>query len=256
MKVFNIETDVNIASYNTLRDNTLDIIAGILIIRMIMGHFMSMCDLKNTFLFDAWNVFFFYMPWFFYKSGMFCSSERKESRKYLKSNFNKFIIPYIAFAIFGLLIGFVTTLFTSETILEVVKTDVYGFVFHGSTTCNAPIWFLLSLCIVRVTYNCIRNFINSYIIISLCLIFAFLHYLFLANHGVWWIGNVCSGMLFYLCGKELKNLQYNKVILIISAIALICIGVLKPTIVTMYGNYLLYGGGIILYGIRFAWQVL
>ena len=53
------------------RTDWIDCIAGVLIIRMILGHYISYAGLKTSPMFSALDLLFFYMPWFFYKSGMF-----------------------------------------------------------------------------------------------------------------------------------------------------------------------------------------
>lgn len=90
-------------------DNTLDIIAGILLIRMILGHYLTMAHLDDSILFKSLNVLFFYMLWFFFKSGMFCSAEKKENKSYLTNNFNKFIVQKkICFTFSNIYISYTT----------------------------------------------------------------------------------------------------------------------------------------------------
>ena len=59
-----------------LRDKTLDIIAGILIVRMILGHYMSFLHLNDSLLFYSMNILFFYMPGSF--SNQECSVQVQE----------------------------------------------------------------------------------------------------------------------------------------------------------------------------------
>lgn len=56
-------------------------------------------------------------------------------------------------------------------------------------------------------------------------------------------GNICSGLFFYICGKELKERQYDKRILSLSLLVLVVLGITSPTIVTMFGNFKLYDCG-------------
>ncbi|MBR4388586.1 MAG: acyltransferase [Prevotella sp.] len=233
----------------SLRDNTLDIVAGILIIRMILGHYMVMCKLQDTLLFESLNILFFYMPWFFFKSGMFCSAERKEPKKFLGTNIKKFMLPFLVFSVIGTILAIIPAFvsdYSNTTILSTIKGELTTFVRHGSTGWNSPLWFLISLCLVRVVFNYIRNFINHYVIIGMLMAFAFFHYLYLADKGLWWGGNFSRGMIFYILGMKLKDLQYNKIVFVISLIIVIAVGVIKPTIVTMFGNFLLFDDGIYL----------
>lgn len=45
----------------------IDNVAGIMILWMILGH----CSLFSGFCVPGYSILGFYMPWFFYKSGMF-----------------------------------------------------------------------------------------------------------------------------------------------------------------------------------------
>lgn len=116
-----------------LRDNTMDMVAGILIVRMILGHYMSMCELKNTILFESTNILFFYMPWFFYKSGMFCSKERKDPNVFLKNNTRKFIKPFACFSLFGTVMAILSAMIVDSSVVSAILGDCRAFVFQGST---------------------------------------------------------------------------------------------------------------------------
>ncbi|WP_254917840.1 acyltransferase family protein [Fibrobacter sp. UWB3] len=220
--------------------------AGIFIVRIILGHYMSLLHLNESLLYRSMNILFFFMPWFFFKSGMFCSEQRKDVKPFLMSNARKFLLPYVFFSIVGIVIAASVALINEGSLPSTLLGECKTLVLKQAIHFNAPLWFLLSLCFVRVFFNCIRNAINHYLLLGLSLLFAFLHYLFLAKHGLYWPGNLCSGLAFYILGTKLKNLQYNKKIVISSLIVLVTIGIFRPTIVTMYGNFLLYENGIYL----------
>ena len=49
----------------------IDVICGIMIVWMILGHIASACNLKESWFYITGNHLLpFFMPWFFYKSGM------------------------------------------------------------------------------------------------------------------------------------------------------------------------------------------
>ena len=66
---------------------------------------------------------------------------------------------------------------------------------------------------------------------------AYLHYLYLASKGLWWGGNICSGLFFYICGQIFVKRQYEREYVLLSIMTLAMIAFLKPTIVTMFGNF-------------------
>ena len=53
------------------RQRHIDAIAGLLIINMILGHCIQMTDCREIPLYSWMNALSFFMPWFFFKSGMF-----------------------------------------------------------------------------------------------------------------------------------------------------------------------------------------
>lgn len=60
------------SSQNLKRNLGLDLIAGIFIIHMIWLHILQLTkvDMQSP-LYQSTQYLFFFMPWFFYKSGMF-----------------------------------------------------------------------------------------------------------------------------------------------------------------------------------------
>lgn len=61
---------------NIRRQSHIDSVAGLLIIHMILGHCIQVTDCRDLTLYKWMQVLSFFMPWFFFKSGMFYK-ERK-----------------------------------------------------------------------------------------------------------------------------------------------------------------------------------
>jgi fucose 4-O-acetylase-like acetyltransferase len=59
------------------RDNSIDVIAGILLIHMVLGHVFQFAKLTDCRFYHWMDVLFFFMPWFFFKSGMFFNKNKK-----------------------------------------------------------------------------------------------------------------------------------------------------------------------------------
>lgn len=132
----------------------LDIIAGILIIRMMLGHFTYFSGLRNSMLYDTYNIFFFYMPWFFYKSGMFFKPAEGQYKVLFNKLFKSLLVPYILFTILGIACGCVYSFFVQdETILRVVLINFYGLFISGASSWCGHLWFLLSLFVVKYLYE-------------------------------------------------------------------------------------------------------
>ena len=205
-----------------------------------------MANLGDTILFKSMNVLFFFMPWFFFKSGMFCSAEKKEIKSFLIGNLKKYIVPYLFFSFVGLLVALVFAIIDNNSITTFLIKVCKDILFRQAIWFNAPLWFLLSLFFARVTFNIVREYVNHYILVVVLLLIAFAHYIFLAKYGIYWGGNICSGFLFYISGFKLKENQYEKKVLFVAIIVLTIIALARPSIVTMYGNTLVYDDGIYL----------
>lgn len=100
MKMINLYSD-SIVAYTPVenrecqRNIHLDWICGLLIIHMIGGHIAQF--MHERYILDS--VFFFFMPWFFFKSGMF-HKIKKEDVIIIKSA-KRLLIPFIVFSLIG-----------------------------------------------------------------------------------------------------------------------------------------------------------
>ena len=88
----------------------------------------------------------------------------------MKNNTRKFLIPFCVFSVFGTVIAILSAMITDSSVISKILGDCRAFVFHGSTNWNAPLWFLISLFLVRVLFNYIRNLVNHFFLIIVCLV--------------------------------------------------------------------------------------
>ncbi len=220
------------------RFSYIDIGAGIMILWMIVGHAVYAASSVEISLYDLCsrigeefpadkvhaivgkngqlhpiglsklipNCLFFFMPWFFYKSGQFF---RKRGlidawRDDWKKLINKFILwsafGYILYLIFQYIDGFLT--------LRTATYDVlYGLFFFGSVRLNSPLWFLLSLFIVRQIANMqlpdnedrYYSLKNVIIIVACCLV-AFCAYSLHWRYLPYTVANCALGLAFFTLG--------------------------------------------------------
>lgn len=146
------KTSQSIVLNNGQRTIWVDCVAGLLVLRMILGHYVSYSGLKDSFLFSSLNVLFFYMPWFFFKSGMFFRPIEKEMwvlqlRKKVKS----LVIPYLIFSLFGVLVGYTYFRVSGDANYCIELSSVISnFVGMGAFYWSSHLWFLLSLFVVLI----------------------------------------------------------------------------------------------------------
>lgn len=77
------------------REKYVDVVAGIMIAWMILGH----CIHFSHFGLSFYKYLSFFMPWFFYKSGMFFTPRQRTAL--MKKDANKLLRTLAVYAFFG-----------------------------------------------------------------------------------------------------------------------------------------------------------
>lgn len=157
----------------------------------------------------------FFMPWFFFKSGMFFKKMNwrtlwnKDKLKLLKKYVIWSTVGYVIFIMFRLFSG-------SLTLHEATYTILRGFLLTGRIPINAVLWFLLSLFVVRFVSNGILPSLNSKFYHIRCVfivviggLVAYFAYRFNNRLMPYWIANCASGLAFFALGYWLKDFQFK-----------------------------------------------
>ena len=138
------------------RDNTLDCACGILIIHMILGHIFQWTQLTTTHFYQWMNILYFFMPWFFFKAGIFY--KKTPVKKVFSTSFHRLIVPFIALSLIGhafLCISLVQE--GGHTWQDFLINPMKDILLLGSTTGNFPLWFLLSLFFTKILYSLLNT---------------------------------------------------------------------------------------------------
>lgn len=213
------------------RDNSLDCLCGLLIIYMIMGHVVSLTSHVSpsetvNIAFQYSSVFFFwYMPWFFFKSGMFHKEEDWKT-VFAKSS-KRLLRPWLEWTILGLIVGLLIALFNGS-ITQYIYSNFHGLLVAGAISDNAPLWFLLSLFVVRITYSGLRQLRVNPWIIALCGVSIGFVLSGIPGFKPYYVANVFLALFFYSLGNSIGRKQFiaeNK------WLALMCI----PVALVYYG---------------------
>lgn len=130
------------------RERYVDAVAGIMIAWMILIHCNYFSETRLHFA----KFLGFYMPWFFYKSGMFFTP--KESTFLIKKDAKKLLRYFIVYSFIGWGVWCVCGLTDGSLVFkECINDPVRQFLHHGSIQGNGALWFLLSLFIIRQLAN-------------------------------------------------------------------------------------------------------
>ena len=225
---------------NGNRIEYLDSAGGILLIHMIAWHCWQCANLPQ----DAFwlRLLSFFMPWFFYKAGMFYKPN--DTITVIKKGWKRLIIPYIIYSLLGSCVLCVKLIVSNEFILQnFVITFFSSLVKTGSVPGNLPLWFLFSLFIVRILYNFVHNKLGQkyiWAIISITIIlWIFSNYV----HSIlpMYVLNISTGLFFYLLGNKLKNIHCNWKIVFLLVILYLCSVIFFPQIVDMRTTKIIHG---------------
>jgi len=137
------------------RHEYIDLISGIFIIQIIIMHILQFAEKYQNDIFSAiMHVSFFFMPWFYFKSGFFFKSVEKIDKEYIVARSKKLLIPFISFTIIGFIITFPFEIYEAQrSVWRILLSLPYSILWLGNGGAgNLPIWFLLSLFFAFFTY--------------------------------------------------------------------------------------------------------
>lgn len=200
------------------RFNSFDSVTGLLIFWMIGYHALQWANLKESEVYQSGlKLFFFFMTWFYFKSGFFYG--KRSTLERITHDFKKLIIPMLFWGGVGYLFLIPQLLIVeSQPLWKVIVWPFYSLIISGDIIGNAPLWFLLSLFLVRATVSFLIN-LDSLLIVFFMLCF-FCAGFFLSSHNAilpLGLSTLPLGVFFCLYGVLLRRLglienSFNKVL--------------------------------------------
>lgn len=142
------------------RNYQIDAFTGIMIICSCMNHI----DHTNILL----GVFYFFMPWFFFKAGYFCKSE--DLKTTFSKSIHRLVIPFVCFSILGLLARCIQ--YRNDLHYNIITSQFSSLFYNGAPWCLMPLWFLTALFFCRLFFSLIHNQFLQNIAVLLGLIIA------------------------------------------------------------------------------------
>lgn len=143
---------------------SLDLVGGILILYMIITHACQKTGYNHNILDVMQHLFFFFMAWFYFKSGMFYKKDKL--RACFNKGVDKLIVPFVSFSLLGLFYTFITT----SDLYETLYAGIRVLILQGAVVGNLPLWFFPSLFVVKVLYCWFDNKNARWLFFFLCLL--------------------------------------------------------------------------------------
>lgn len=183
-----------------------DVLSGLMLLFMMHHHVCGMCGLMESPIhMIPYKLLYFYIPYFFFKAGCFYNPDKDIRLVFLESS-KRLLVPFFVFSLMGyVLFGAIEPMNTWHYWWYPIR-QIFAI---GRVEGNGPLWFLLSLFIVRLLFQTSRNSLWK----QICWIVAGGCIGIIGNYyGIRprTISNVGMGIFFYGLGFLMRNLQYNK----------------------------------------------
>lgn len=215
------------------RDTYLDAVGGIMILYMIYGHICLWTELRQFEVLS--RLLFFFMPWFFFKSGMFY--RKVPMREVVMKGWKRLLVPYLVFSI----VGYVAFAIMQRN-MEVAPVDYYLLnplrqMFHeGAVAGNSPVWFLFSLFIVRILFTEMQK-LKRFLSIGIALLGALGYLLNIMEvKDYFYISNIITGTFFFGLGYFCKEIQFDCCWFVVSLIVYGTIIIIDPSYIDFRSN--------------------
>lgn len=205
------------------RDTSLDWVAGILVLVAIFLHIDEWDGASVGFWHKFGAVFGFFMPWFFFKSGMFYKEAdlKKNDYKIWKS----LGVPFLTFSLVSWIVWLATAIYVHgrSNPMFVVSYSFFNVLHYGLLPGNGALYFIGSLWICRYIYPRLRRILhNNYLIAVLSLVIAYafkcLDNFLLHRYLLLIIPTGFMGMAYYAMGVQWKEMQYRLPFFLVSAV--------------------------------------
>lgn len=231
------------------RDKSIDQAAGLMLLMVMLGHVLDWCNLSGSLFWTILQYFFFFrMPWFFFKGGMFY--REKEIGQQVRSDFYKLIVPYILFFAVSTVVDGLAMWQNGGTLISVIHVVGWQLLVSGAAPGNSAVWFFVVFFLVKALYGVLHNRLrmNDILImgggITILLIVNLLKQR-IGDSPVLkypeYLWSTFVGVVFYSAGHLLKDKQYNKVTFAVSLAVYIAIAILAFSYVDVHHNELRVG---------------
>lgn len=219
------------------RNLSIDTVAGIMILYMVYTHVCQHFNLQQSNCYLILERFlYFFMPWFFFKAGMFYNSREG----FMLKSIDRLIKPFLIYSLIGhLCYVFICAWKGTVNIQEIFP--IYSLLMFGAIPGNLPLWFLLTLFICRIIFDkLMRCHVNPLLIAFVAIMGAFgLHIIGFSRP--YYVVNSMTGMFFMSIGYCVSKKYRITPPFLLLCVIVYALSIIFPSFVGMRSNRLYYG---------------
>lgn len=207
------------------RDFSLDAVSGFFILFVMFGHLMYW---SRLFVLDFYAVLLHAltanMAWFFFKGGMFARVNVGLGLT-VRRSFRRLLVPFCVFSAVGLLLYWLDLRTDGPVSMRGFVADMAHYFYEkGSFLGNVPMWFLLTLFLVRLLHCGLARLRYADVVIALLVLVLYL-VRYLGVGGLlddsrpiypYLLYTVPMGLVFYWLGYRLRRVLSLRSVLLAS----------------------------------------
>ena len=223
------------------RNISFDFISGCLIVYMIFCHIMQWAKLTDCELYSVLQrILFFFMAWFFYKSGFYVQ-KIVDLKKYAMKNFRKLLLPALYFTLMGVPFVWYQIYRSGDTnIVHYTLSIAKAFILRGDICGNLPLWFLVTLFEVKLIYALLNRKMSRYIIFIVFFLLSGV-FSFFDLHSPGYVFSFFTAMTLYSSGHILANKEKSALVFFFCGILYVVSILFFPQMVDIRTSTLIYG---------------
>ncbi|MCQ2344361.1 MAG: acyltransferase family protein [Paludibacteraceae bacterium] len=213
------------------RQQHIDMAAGIMITWMILGHIESHVGYSGVF-FRIGQYLSFFMPWFFYKAGMFYYDRKESIKVRINREGKRLLKPFVVYSLIGQIVYYICLAVEHNvTFRSFVYQPLRSLFVAECLPGNGALWFLIVLFTINILAPYILNSINPMIIAISGISIAFSCYLLSISWFPCIVPNFFAGIVFYVIGYWLRDREkWTSTIIISTLIYILCCYISYPSI--------------------------
>ena len=168
------------------------------------------------------SILYFFMPWFYYKSGMLWGGMCLRDTMYKSGR--KLFKPFVVYAIIGQVVLTICLLVEGETSLKpYLYSPIRSLVLSGNVGGNTPLWFIPSLFVVQCMAAWLLNKVNLPLLWAiLSILLGYGLYLLNWQYVPTYIESAFLGLFFFGMGNWLRERQYRWWLILICGLMWLC----------------------------------